>query len=740
MSVATSLTVAELIGDIVGDHDTRLDTAEGDISTLQNDLATAQSDISNNSGNISTLQSDVSTAQSDISTNQGDISTLQSDVSTAQSDISTNQSDISTLQSDVSTAQSDISTNQSDISTLQSDVSTAQSDISTNQSNISTLQSDVSTAQSDISTNQGNISTLQSDVSTAQSDISTNQGNISTLQSDVSTAQSDISTNQGNISTLQSDVSTAQSDISTNQGNISTLQSDVSTAQSDISSLQSDKLAASDTRIPTQDENDALVGTGTPGSSDPFVNDSDSRLLQAQNFEIAAKNLSANDDRVVVVCDAATTADIDIDSATPSDTYDGVTLAAFDVLMVHNQADASENGAYIFTDTSTQLSRYVGLNTSAGFAGRKRQFVVREGDTQKGVYISDEASGFTLDTDDLEFVCAIANPGRQTSSADLHQFKQAGFYRDETNDTLWVVWTDISGTHRYRVNTEIHAFPERDFYGPPHKFGPRIVGHDGGVIVIHGNAGYLVDGTTGIRYQFTLSAIDKNEAFDVESAIDGENLLGLGSTELYSLLTGDSDTKGFNGDPVCMDFKVLPVGGVAPAMILSSKGDLPDGRMVNNRQVRQRAFLGDISEFMSFAQAGEEGQNNIADTAILDGAGNTLNTNLDKDERFYCVRGAAPILNGTARHITGVTSAVNSTKIRFTVPGVDLSQELSTDDHILIYGSDGENCNGKHQVTGVTYSDPDTLIDVNTDHTAGDATMGTIRALARLKKITSTVV
>jgi pectin methylesterase-like acyl-CoA thioesterase len=37
-----------------------------------------------------------------------------------------------------------------------------------------------------------------------------------------------------------------------------------------------------DARIPTQNENDALVGTGTPGAGDPYVNDSDPRMTDSR--------------------------------------------------------------------------------------------------------------------------------------------------------------------------------------------------------------------------------------------------------------------------------------------------------------------------------------------------------------------------------------------------------------------------------------------------------------------------
>lgn len=498
MSVATSLTVAELIGDVLGDHDTRLDTAEGNISTLQTDLSTAQSDISTNQGNISTNQSDISDLQSN-KLDASDTKIPTQDEKDALAGTSTPNG------ANPFVNQADFASTQSDVSNLQSDISTAQSDISTNQSNIST--------------NQFNISTNQSD--------------ISTLQSDVTTAQSDIST-------LQSDVTTAQSDIGTNQ--------------TDISSLQTDKLDASDTRIPSQDENDALAGTGTPGSGDPFVNDSDSRLLQAQNFEISAKNLSATDDRVIVVCDAATTADIDIDSATPSDTYDGVTLTEFDVLLVHNQSDASENGAYIFTDTSTQLSRYVGLNTSAGFAGRKRQFVVRDGDSQKGFYISDEPSGFVLDTDDLEFsqllaTAAYFNAG--TGANEVLKLDGSGKLTAALIDTL-LSHPDIRGT----ATPHIGPYPNLPF---------NVMDNDGSVFLYAQNKMLFISTEDG-EFQVPIGLATQKD----DGELDIEVILADGTQ--VSIGDLDSDDIGMDGRSLRPGYQLPSIGPYGAEKVIQTRG------------------------------------------------------------------------------------------------------------------------------------------------------------------------
>jgi len=376
--------------------------------------------------------------------------------------------------------------------------------------------------------------------------------------------QADFANTQSDVSNLQSDISTAQSDISTLQSDVYTNQSDISINQSDISTLQTDKLDASDTKIPTQDEKDALVGTGTPSSSNVFVTDDDTRLdpastnnqgiiYQADNLEIAAnKAIQSDDDRVIVVCDAATTADIDIDSATPSDTYDGVTLTTFDVLLVRNQTDASENGVYIFTDTSTQLSRYVGLNTSASFAGRKRQFVVREGSTKKGVYISDEPSGFVLDTDDLEFVsifgsAALENAG--TAANEVLKMDANGNLPAVSAKNLLDLYEPIvvnlgeflRGTTQYNAG----AYKNQPLLG---------IDNDGtGFVRVRDGVLQLLTSKNGLQKWDHQVAVNFDRAEpDIEIRLrDGTTL---------STRTGNSDRIGTNGRPMIQDLQYMDAG------------------------------------------------------------------------------------------------------------------------------------------------------------------------------------
>jgi chaperonin cofactor prefoldin len=139
-------------------------TANSNISTLQGQMTTANS-------NISTLQGQMTTANSNISTLQGQVSTLDGEVNTLQSEMNTAQSEINTLQSEMNTAQSDINDLQSDVNTAQADITALYVITTANTASIVGLS--ISQASQDviISAHSGSIATLQGEMNTAQADI-----------------------------------------------------------------------------------------------------------------------------------------------------------------------------------------------------------------------------------------------------------------------------------------------------------------------------------------------------------------------------------------------------------------------------------------------------------------------------------------------------------------------------------------------------------------------------------------
>jgi hypothetical protein len=296
----------------------------------------------------------------------------------------------------------------------------------------------------------------------------------------------------------------------------------------------------------------------------------------------------------------------------------------------------------------------------------------------------------------------------------------------------------------FRLSNTFYAFPrELVPFNPFDRPGcsgdetnPRITGW-GSTISLSGSAGFMYETATGTRYQFVFSAFDAHEAFDVEGALDANDIIGLGATEQYSLISGNSDSG--PGDSIVKNMQQAAGVGCSPVPILiSAGGDTPSAKRYDRTNLRNLDFVGGIGEFILYATSGEDAFNNVAPTAILDANGDELDTGFTQDKKFTVVKDAWRVLESTNRYV-GITSAANSTKIRFTVSGTDVTPNLAVGDIIQVYASDGVSCNGLHRITAISFS-TDTIIDVNTDHQTGDATFGRLRACSRLEQYTTTTV
>jgi peptidoglycan hydrolase CwlO-like protein len=146
-----------------------------DVTTLEGQMVTANS-------NISTLQGQMTTANSNISTLQGQMTTANSNISTLQGQYSTLNGEVNTLQSEMNTAQSDINTLQSEMNTAQSDIIALYSTTATTAAAVAGLA--VSQAAQDVTlaAHTASIGTLNGQVGTLQGQMSTAQSNITALE------------------------------------------------------------------------------------------------------------------------------------------------------------------------------------------------------------------------------------------------------------------------------------------------------------------------------------------------------------------------------------------------------------------------------------------------------------------------------------------------------------------------------------------------------------------------------
>ena len=99
--------------------DTRLITAENNITTLQGDMTKAKADIVMNAGNIATNAGNIATNKANIAKNAGDIATNATNIQTNTTNIAKNAGDIATNAGNITTNATNISNNTQAIQTLQ---------------------------------------------------------------------------------------------------------------------------------------------------------------------------------------------------------------------------------------------------------------------------------------------------------------------------------------------------------------------------------------------------------------------------------------------------------------------------------------------------------------------------------------------------------------------------------------------------------------------------------------------
>ena len=154
---------------------TAINAVDADVTVLEGQMVTANS-------NITTLQGQMTTANSNITTLQGQMTTANSNISTLQGQYTTLNGEVNTLQSEMNTAQSDINTLQSEMNTAQSDIIALYSTTSTTAAAVAGLA--VSQAAQDVTlaAHTASIGTLNGQVGTLQGQMTTAQSNITALE------------------------------------------------------------------------------------------------------------------------------------------------------------------------------------------------------------------------------------------------------------------------------------------------------------------------------------------------------------------------------------------------------------------------------------------------------------------------------------------------------------------------------------------------------------------------------
>jgi len=151
----------------LGDHESRLDTLEG--QNLDSRLTTAEGNISTAQGDIDALEGRMDTAEGEIDTLQSDASALESRVVTVEGQAAQFAGDIMMLQGDVSGLNTRMSDAENSIGILNTFMDAAGPEIAQLQTDVDAVEGSVSALDGRLTTAEGEIGQLQSDVSALQS-------------------------------------------------------------------------------------------------------------------------------------------------------------------------------------------------------------------------------------------------------------------------------------------------------------------------------------------------------------------------------------------------------------------------------------------------------------------------------------------------------------------------------------------------------------------------------------------
>jgi len=268
---------------------------------------------------------------------------------------------------------------------------------------------------------------------------------------------------------------------------------------------------------------------------------------------------------------------------------------------------------------------------------------------------------------------------------------------------------------------------------------PHVSSPDGSVLELvkdsNGNwRAFYIPGDGSTKREIALGVageVDASELFDIEYT-DVDNAIGLGATEKYSIISGNSDSLGANGLPIVQNFQQADAGANPYPLVISGGGNVaPLGKKLNKLNYIIRNYVGAIDDFLFSAQQGE--------VCLAKTASSIVGVTAPVDKFYACVKTAGRIIDGTDLTTTITGSADNAGDIQFTCSGAtNLTVNVNVDDIIYVSGADGDSAElGQHKVKAVTA----TTITVETNWHAGSAsTTGTIRLSALVEALTSTTI
>ncbi|MCD9085557.1 ESPR-type extended signal peptide-containing protein [Stenotrophomonas sp. SY1] len=278
--------------------DTRMGTAEGNITSLDGRLTSAEGDITSINSDLTNLGDRVTVAEGNITTVQGDISTINTNITSMQGDITSldnritlNEGSITSLQGDISTITTNL--NNGSVGLVKQDADSLDITVAADTAGTSVnfagtdgaraltgVQAGALAADSTEAVNGSQLFATNTNVTALGGRMDTAEGNITSLDGRMTSAEGNITTVQGDISSINTNITSMQGDITSldnrttlNEGSITSLQGDISTITNNINN--------GSVGLVKQDAGslDITVAADTAGTSVNFAGTDGARVL-----------------------------------------------------------------------------------------------------------------------------------------------------------------------------------------------------------------------------------------------------------------------------------------------------------------------------------------------------------------------------------------------------------------------------------------------------------------------------
>jgi hypothetical protein len=459
-------------------------------------------------------------------------------------------------------------------------------------------------------------------------------------------------------------------------------------------------------------------------------------------------------------------------------TIDGQAPSVGDKILVKHQSSAGDNGVYVYNGNGVAMTRDSSYNQPPNWFGSKLFYIAGGDVSANNIFgttnpitftfgdplsfnivsapeaadmpytpdtLSDYETGTATDVNSakkaLDKVAALrAQTLKEDTSANVYAEVNTRLVRNNETDELFLVIGDGATATAYRFNTFLDArtavIPGATPNQPIH---PHVSSPDGSVLELvkdsNGNwRAFYIPGDGSTKREIALGVageVDASEMFDIEYT-DVDNVIGLGASEKYSIISGNSDSLGANGLPIVQNFQQADAGANPYPLVISGGGNVaPLGKKLNKLNYIIRNYVGAIDDFLFSAQQGE--------VCLAKTASSIVGVTAPVDKFYACVKTAGRIIDGTDLTTTITGSADNAGDIQFTCSGAtDLTANVNVNDIIYVSGADGDSAElGQHKVKARTA----TTITVETNWHAGSAsTTGTIRLSALVEALTSTTI